>query len=76
MPVMSAVFREHRHRRIIKILFNIIILSSLGIINDLPQTLLIFNYALCAFLFSAFTATRSAHHNIITLTAVSKTDRL
>jgi len=40
-PVMSAVFSEYRLRRIIKIPLNIIILSRLGIENDVPETLVI-----------------------------------
>jgi hypothetical protein len=34
------------------------------------------NYTVFAFIISAFTATRSAHHNTNTITAVGKTDKL
>ena len=41
-----------------------------------PNKYLLLNYNLCLLFLSAITATRSAHHNIDTLTAVGKTDRL
>jgi hypothetical protein len=40
-----------------------------------PNKYVLLNYTVRAFLLSAITATRSAHHNIDTLRAVGKSDK-